>query len=76
MKRGQRYRVVYLIPGVHRKHHEFVADFLDESDLEYSFSGRPEFGTTSVEKEHVHEIWETDRPISHPVIYRGETRVL
>lgn len=73
--RGKRLRVVYLMPGVHRKLHEIVADCIDLDEHRIYLSGRPHFGTTSMPRSWIHEIWETHREIEEPHIYRGETRL-
>lgn len=75
---GRRVRIVYFLPGVHRKPYEIVADYLafDHDSNTHVLSGRPKFGTAQIDAENVHEMWETDRPIEHPHIYRGETRIL
>jgi hypothetical protein len=56
MKKGQYYRVTFLIPGVHRKPHVFTGQFLfsDHRFCEtYFFNMRPLAGTASVEKDWV-----------------------
>jgi hypothetical protein len=61
LRQGLKYRVTYRIPGVHRVPREMVAVYLNtlHDDAlgirhdEASFSGRPEFGTTSVKIEHI-----------------------
>jgi hypothetical protein len=68
-------RVVYMIPGVHRKPHEFVAKFIGRDEKDLVFSGRPLFGTIQLPENYVHEMWLTDRKPEHPHIYRGETRL-
>lgn len=73
--KGTRVRVVYQIAGL-QKPREIVADAIDADDRTLWLSGRPKFGTTQIPLNQVLEVWETDRDIAHPVIYRGETRLL
>jgi hypothetical protein len=60
MEQGKKYRIVYKIQGVHRVARKGVAVFLgaDKDQLGrtvYTFSGRPEFGTTEIRAEWVSE---------------------
>ena len=60
MDAGKKYRIRYKIPGLHKVDRQGVAVFLGaEKDVlgrtQYTFSGRPEFGTTTILAEHVSE---------------------
>jgi hypothetical protein len=76
MEEGKRYRVIYLIPGVHRRPREAVMAFLSEDASEYSFSLRPLAGTQVIDKKYVRAIYETQSAISTPTICHDERRVL
>jgi hypothetical protein len=57
LKAGEKYKFTYKIPGVHRKPREGLALFLmidypaGRRDHDVVFSGRPEFGTTTVQSD-------------------------
>jgi hypothetical protein len=62
MVSGAKYRVRYQIPGLHRIPREMVAKFIsidkdgifgDAGRDKFVFSGRPEFGTTDLERRHL-----------------------
>lgn len=50
MQRGQRYRVVFLIPSMHRKPRVMVGTYLGDTENQQAaqFDLRPEAGTTTV----------------------------
>lgn len=54
---GDKYKIEYKIPGVHRVHRQMVATFLgtrrEGSKTFLDFSGRPVFGTTSLDRAHI-----------------------
>jgi len=55
---GHQYKVRYQVPGLHKKPREMVATYLSFDEKSngkktYFFSGRPEFGTTEIDQEHV-----------------------
>ena len=60
MDAGKKYRIRYMIPGLHKVPRQGVAKFIGANKdvldrTVYTFSGRPEFGTTSILAEHVSE---------------------
>lgn len=78
MIEGTKYRIVYRIPGIHIYPREAVLIFISQDEEHYYFSGRPDYGTQTLEKEHVSEMYETN-PETRPYLnrrYHGETRVL
>jgi hypothetical protein len=78
MKPGQRYLVIYKIPGLHRVDREMVADYVDDKTegdrTMLLFSGRPEFGNTYLNladvsyytRSNQHSKCYTDRKVSRP----------
>lgn len=76
LKPGQRYRIVFIQEGAQLLREAvltYVGTTGDESIL--AFSARPLNGTVNIETAKVRELWETERPLLLPDIYRGETRV-
>lgn len=69
-----RYRVVYRDPGL-RLPREIVGRFLGASEHRVYWDLRPEWGTVVVPRDWILEIWETDRELSAPQVYRGERRM-
>lgn len=54
MKTGKKYWVRYRTPGLHRADRTMIAQYLgDVGKGMLSFSGRPQFGTTELNEEHV-----------------------
>lgn len=54
MKIGQKYWVRYKIPGLHRVDRTMIAQYLgDVGNGVMSFSGRPQFGTTEIQEQHI-----------------------
>lgn len=51
--RGKKYRVTYQIPGLHRVPREAVMIPFDHNTRVIFFSGRPQFGTTEIERLHI-----------------------
>ena len=61
LTRGKNYRVVYRIPG--EKPRRMVATLLGLNKEAYLFSGRPDFGTTPVQRKYVRSLTRTsERP--------------
>ena len=78
LKPGQNYRIIFQIPGVHYKPRETIMRYLGHDVMghnELSFDLRPVAGTQSIKIDWIMEVWETDKPVFEPVIYRGEVRV-
>jgi hypothetical protein len=60
MQEGQWYEVTYLVPGLHRKPHDFVAQYIGTRDwgghIECVFSFRPLAGTSEVRRDYISKI--------------------
>lgn len=77
MQNGRTYRVVYKNPS-DRLPREMIGNFMGSDEpprIDLYFDLRPIAGTTRVPIEWVLEVWESDREMQIPTIYRGETRV-
>lgn len=53
MEVGNKYLVRYQIKGVHRRKREMVAKYLGHTEEKLIFTGRPVFGTSELEPEHL-----------------------
>lgn len=53
MIEGVRYRVVYQVPGVHRKPRVMIGVYLGPGGGGLEFSLRPEAGTTAIQRAHI-----------------------
>lgn len=68
---GEKYKVIFQIPGVHKKPRVAVMKFLGTSLHHYYFDLRPLAGTQEVEKKHVLHTQLTVEDLMVPKIYDG-----
>lgn len=53
MTPGKKYWIRYRIPGLHRVDRTMIVKYLGMRGTELVLSGRPQFGSTEIDKKHV-----------------------